>query len=116
MSMFVSRVPIVAGSYTCPIVNGFAWMPRRKGAVSGFVVAGFGAGAAVFNGVATAWVNPHDEAPNKDTGFYDKASKIKEVKGAKLCPPREVGRGGQHGSFRPILLRHGTPTYQHLRG
>lgn len=46
-------------------------MPDRKGTVSGFVVAGYGAGAAVFNGVATAWVNPGDASPDPLTGYYD---------------------------------------------
>lgn len=46
-------------------------MPGRKGTVSGFIVAGFGAGAAVFNIVATATVNPHNVSPDPSTGFYD---------------------------------------------
>lgn len=51
-------------------MSGYAWMPDRKGTVSGFIVAGFGAGAAVFNVVATAWVNPNNIAPDPETGYY----------------------------------------------
>ncbi|CAM9306423.1 unnamed protein product, partial [Hapterophycus canaliculatus] len=60
----------VSLAYTCPLVSGYAWMPERKGAVSGFVVAGFGAGAAVFDAVATAVVNPRNIPPDPDTGYY----------------------------------------------
>lgn len=49
-------------------------MPDRKGTVSGFIVAGFGAGAAVFTGVATGWVNPDNASPNPATGFYSRVS------------------------------------------
>lgn len=45
-------------------------MPDRKGTVSGFVVAGFGSGAAVFDMVATAVVNPNDAPPDPVTGYY----------------------------------------------
>ena len=47
-------------------------MPDRKGMVSGFVVAGFGAGAAVFDAVATAVVNPNNVPPDPVTGYYGK--------------------------------------------
>lgn len=61
--------------YTCPLVCGYAWMPDRKGMVSGFVVAGFGAGAAVFNMVATTVVNPGNSSPDPTTGYYGKVKK-----------------------------------------
>ncbi|CAM9852126.1 unnamed protein product [Pylaiella littoralis] len=57
-------------AYTCPLVSGYAWMPDRKGTVTGFVVAGFGAGAAVFDAVATAVVNPQNAPADAATGFY----------------------------------------------
>ncbi|CAM9521183.1 unnamed protein product [Ectocarpus fasciculatus] len=60
----------VAFAYTCPLVSGYALMPNRKGTVSGFVVAGFGAGAAVFDAVATAVVNPSNTPPDPATGYY----------------------------------------------
>lgn len=56
--------------YTCPLVCGYGWMPDRKGVVSGVIVAGFGAGAAVFNVVATGWVNPENASPDRATGLY----------------------------------------------
>ncbi|CAM9804618.1 unnamed protein product [Ectocarpus sp. 4 AP-2014] len=60
----------VAFAYTCPLVSGYALMPDRKGTVSGFVVAGFGAGAAVFDAVATAVVNPSNTPPDPAAGYY----------------------------------------------
>lgn len=56
--------------YTCPLVSGYSWLPERKGAVTGFVVAGFGAGAAVFDAVATAVVNPANAPTDATTGYY----------------------------------------------
>lgn len=51
-------------------MSGYAWLPDRKGTVTGFVVAGFGAGAAVFDAVATAVVNPTDAPTDYSTGYY----------------------------------------------
>lgn len=51
-------------------MSGYAWLPDRKGTVTGFVVAGFGAGAAVFDAVATAVVNPTDAPTDDSTGYY----------------------------------------------
>lgn len=51
-------------------------MPHRKGTVSGFVVGGFGAGAAVFNAISIAWLNPSNISPNPATGYYSKASGV----------------------------------------
>lgn len=65
-----SLSPLFHDSYTCPLVSGYALMPDRKGTVSGFVVAGFGAGAAVFDAVATAVVNPSNTPPDPATGYY----------------------------------------------
>lgn len=66
-------------------------MPDRKGVVSGFVVAGFGAGAAVFDMVATAVVNPGNASPDPKTGYYGKVKKYNNslrVPGACfLCVP-----------------------------
>ena len=44
--------------YSAPFVCAMRWMPHRAGVVSGFVVAGFGGGSAVFNQVQTRFVNP----------------------------------------------------------
>lgn len=64
-------------------MSGYAWMPERKGAVSGFVVAGFGAGAAVFDAVATAVVNPNNVPPDPDTGYY---GEVRWVQEEDACP------------------------------
>ena len=45
-------------AYSAPIVCGWRWFPRRKGVVVGCVVAGFGAGAAIFDQFQTKFVNP----------------------------------------------------------
>lgn len=34
------------------------WFPRYKGLVNGFIVAGFGGGAFIFDFVQTAFINP----------------------------------------------------------
>lgn len=85
--------------YTCPIVSGYAWMPHRKGTVSGFVVGGFGAGAAVFNAVSIAWLNPSNVSPNPATGYYTKASGV--------GIDRAQGGAGESSSFtRTASLEH----------
>ncbi|CAM9728255.1 unnamed protein product [Phaeothamnion confervicola] len=50
-------------AYSCPLVCGFMWMPKRRGFVSGVIVAGFGGGAFVFNALASVYVNPENESP-----------------------------------------------------
>lgn len=55
-------------------MSGYAWMPESKGTVTGIVVAGFGLGAAVFDAVVTAVVNPHNAAPDPATGYYGEVS------------------------------------------
>ena len=83
-------------------------MPDRKGMVSGFIVAGFGAGAAVFDMVATAVVNPGNASPDPKTGYYGKVNKI-----AMLCCARRSlslcakSRLGGFGSGCPNRLRRG---------
>lgn len=59
-------------------MSGYAWLPERKGTVTGFVVAGFGAGAAVFDAVATAVVNPTNAPTDATTGYYGEVSYCSE--------------------------------------
>ncbi|GFN89133.1 oxalate:formate antiporter-like isoform x1 [Plakobranchus ocellatus] len=47
-------------AYAIPLSCAMKWFPHRKGLVSGFVVAGFGGGAFIFNQVITAFVNPNN--------------------------------------------------------
>ncbi len=42
------------------------WMPKRKGLVSGFVVAGFGGGAFIFDQIQTAYINHGNLAANEE--------------------------------------------------
>jgi len=44
--------------YVCPIASAGKWFPDKKGFINGIAVAGFGAGAFVFNYVIKALVNP----------------------------------------------------------
>jgi len=45
-------------AYVCPIAAAIKWYPDKKGLISGLAVAGFGAGALVFAGPASALVLP----------------------------------------------------------
>lgn len=51
------------------------------------IVAGFGAGAAVFDAVATAAVNPGDASPDPTTGYYGKVKKQDGVRLSYRIPP-----------------------------
>lgn len=44
--------------YVCPIASAAKWFPDKKGFINGIAVAGFGAGAFVFNYVIKALANP----------------------------------------------------------
>ncbi len=53
--------------YVCPIASASKWFPDKKGFINGIAVAGFGAGAFIFNFVIKVLANPtdlSDEAPN----------------------------------------------------
>jgi len=53
--------------YVCPIASAGKWFPDKKGFINGIAVAGFGAGAFIFNFVIKGIANPtglSDEAPN----------------------------------------------------
>ncbi|KAK7475269.1 hypothetical protein BaRGS_00033500, partial [Batillaria attramentaria] len=49
-------------AYAVPMAVAMRWLPDRPGLVNGFVVAGFGGGAFIFDQVQTAYVNPHNIA------------------------------------------------------
>jgi OFA family oxalate/formate antiporter-like MFS transporter len=48
-------------AYVCPISAAIKWYPDKKGLISGLAVAGFGAGALVFAGPASALILPPAE-------------------------------------------------------
>jgi len=53
--------------YVCPIASAGKWFPDKKGFINGIAVAGFGAGAFIFNFVIKGLANPtgiSDETPN----------------------------------------------------
>lgn len=49
--------------YSAPLTCAMRWLPERKGLVSGYVVAGYGAGALIFNEVITHYINPDNISP-----------------------------------------------------
>nr|KAG5698618.1 hypothetical protein BaRGS_003132 [Batillaria attramentaria] len=51
-------------AYAIPLGVAMRWMPDRPGLVNGFVVAGFGGGAFIFDQIQTAYVNPHNLTPD----------------------------------------------------
>jgi len=59
-------------TYTAPITCAIKWLPQKKGMVTGTIVAGFGGGALIFNQIASAILNPHNEKPDLSlpSGLY----------------------------------------------
>uniref|UniRef100_A0A0L8HAN9 Major facilitator superfamily (MFS) profile domain-containing protein n=1 Tax=Octopus bimaculoides TaxID=37653 RepID=A0A0L8HAN9_OCTBM len=53
-------------AYPIPTGCAMRWMPHRKGFVVGFVVAGYGGGAFIFNQVITGFINPRNLSPDID--------------------------------------------------
>ena len=62
----------VGVAYVGPLSCAMRWMPRWKGVASGFVVAGFGLGALVFDQVQSYYINPRNLKPNDDGFFTEK--------------------------------------------
>ncbi len=50
-------------AYVCPIACAAKWFPDKKGMINGIAVAGFGAGAFIFNKITTGFVNPDNLDP-----------------------------------------------------
>ena len=61
--------------YWTPIMCGWEWFPKRRGAVSGLIVGGFGFGAFIYGFVTTGIVNP------------DNVQKVVERDGKKIYYP-----------------------------
>lgn len=59
-------------AYVGPLSCAMRWMPRWKGVAGGFVVAGFGLGALIFDQVQSRYINPHNVKPDDDGFFRDK--------------------------------------------
>ena len=49
--------------YIGPLACAMRWWPKWKGGANGFVVAGFGLGALIFDAVQTAYINPENYSP-----------------------------------------------------
>ncbi|MBN2157541.1 MAG: OFA family MFS transporter [Candidatus Lokiarchaeota archaeon] len=50
-------------AYVCPIACAAKWFPDKKGLINGIAVAGFGAGAFIFNLITKAFINPNNLDP-----------------------------------------------------
>lgn len=59
-------------AYIGPLSCAMRWMPRWKGVAGGFVVAGFGLGALVFDQVQSYYINPDNLKPDSNGYFTDK--------------------------------------------
>ena len=59
-------------AYVGPLSCAMRWAPRWKGVAGGFVVAGFGLGALIFDQVQSQWINPRNLKPESDGYFTDK--------------------------------------------
>ncbi|KAK6195536.1 hypothetical protein SNE40_000945 [Patella caerulea] len=57
-------------AYAVPMACAMRWLPDRRGLVNGFVVAGFGGGAFIFDQVQTAFINPKNQKVGDDKFFH----------------------------------------------
>lgn len=67
-SLFLLTYAVLFGSgvgfgYVVPMLVLMKWLPSSRGLASGIVVAGFGAGACVFNKLQEEWINPQHMLP-----------------------------------------------------
>ena len=63
-------------SYSTPIVTCSRWFPKKKGLVTGLIVAGFGSGAFVFGELALSISNPDGLNVDPDTLYFDPNSSV----------------------------------------
>ena len=61
-------------AYIGPLYCAIRWFPSHKGLVNGIIVAGYGAGALVFNFVQSEYLNPDNYSPTQHTrdGSHEK--------------------------------------------
>lgn len=74
-------------AYPIPLGCAMRWMPERKGFIVGFVVAGFGGGAFVFNQVITSYINPNNLNPDIDVKgeqFFSQSEVLDNVRSSFL--------------------------------
>lgn len=57
-------------AYVGPIACAMRWVPRWKGAMAGLVLAGFGLGALIFDPIQTAFINPHNHSPPRNSSYF----------------------------------------------
>ncbi|KAK3606491.1 hypothetical protein CHS0354_041442, partial [Potamilus streckersoni] len=51
-------------TYASPLTSAVKWLPNRPGLAGGFIVAGYGAGASIFNQIITQYINPDNKIPD----------------------------------------------------
>ena len=63
-------------AYVCPIATAAKWFPDMKGLINGIAVAGFGAGAFVFNFIIKALANPNGLETNDPSFIAETSARI----------------------------------------
>ncbi|KAK7485496.1 hypothetical protein BaRGS_00023306 [Batillaria attramentaria] len=98
-------------AYAVPLAVAMRWLPERKGLVNGFVVAGFGGGAFIFDQIQTAFINPNNEPPGLEVNhekYFNQDDILDRVpKVFLLC-------GGCYAAMQLIgcLLLYNPPSYE----
>lgn len=85
-------------AYTPPLVAGWSWFPKSRGAVSGLILAGFGSGGFIFNILGSTLVNPQGLSPAAVAGTA-----------TRRFPPEVYARF-------PAMLRTLAITYMSMQG
>ena len=82
-------------AYVGPLSCAMRWMPRWKGVAGGFVVAGFGLGALIFDQVQSYYINPHNLKPTDsyftEKDLIDRVSFVFLILGASYAVMQFVG-------------------------
>lgn len=82
-------------AYVGPLSCAMRWMPRWKGLAGGFVVAGFGLGALIFDQVQSYYINPDNLKPKDDyftnTELLDRVPYIFLILGGTYAVMQFVG-------------------------
>lgn len=96
LSLWTIQTSFVAFVFTFSILQGLGvgfvyaqaialacrWFPEQKGLIIGFIVAGYGCGGAIFNGIITHYINPDNEQANvviNRNSYFDQESVLERV-------------------------------------
>ena len=98
-------------AYVGPLSCAMRWMPRWKGVASGFVVAGYGLGALIFDQVQSHYINPHNLKPTDgyftDDDLLDRVPFVFLILGGSYTVMQFIGSmlitNPPHDLNRPLL-------------